>query len=154
MRKLSLLLLLLSACSIEKRGAPGTDPTTDVTLAPAAPGDTVEVIISMPTFAVAGDEVPINVVVRNATDRPIELHLGGREITFNILVMRADSTLVWQRLRDASQQILQLKPLAAGESFTLGDRWNAAEPGNYMVTARLPTDAAPLVAAPVRLLVR
>jgi hypothetical protein len=62
---------------------------------------------------------------------------------------------VWQRLRDVTiQQILQLRPLAAGESFGLSDRWQALIPGEYLVSARIPTDANPIVAAPVQLTIR
>ncbi len=154
MRKSALFLLLLAACSIEKRAEPGTDPTTEVVLGQPAP-DSVEVIISSPTYAEVGDPVPIRIVVRNDTDRTLDLHLTGRDIAFDITVMRADSSLVWRRLRNATlQQILQLKPIAPSESFTLGDHWRASERGEFLVTAELPTDHAPLRAEPVRIVVR
>jgi hypothetical protein len=155
MRKMCFLLLFLGACSIEKRGAPGTDPTIELNVAGES-GDSVEVTISTPRYAALGDQVPISVVVRNNRQRRIELHLTGRDITFNIVVARtADSTIVWERLRNvAVQQILQLKSLAPGESFTLSDRWRATEAGEFVIGAELPTDTKGLEAAPVRLVVR
>jgi hypothetical protein len=156
MRKLIIVLLVLaSACSIEKRGAPGTDPTAEVVVGGQSQADSIEVIISSPTYAKLGDAVPIGVVVRNNTDRRIDLHLTGRETVFDIFIERADSSLVWRRLANtAVQQILQLKPLAAGASFTLSDHWRPAEPGEFMVRAELPTDGTPLRSDPVRIVIR
>lgn len=155
MRKLMVLVALVAACSIEKRGAPGTDRNSEVVLGEPPQADSVEVIIATPSFALIGDEVPISVVVRNNTDRRIELHLTGRDVVFDIFVMRPDSSVVWQRLANTTvQQILQLRPMAPRESFTLSDHWHATEPGEYLITASLPTDAAPLQAQPVRLTIR
>lgn len=150
-----LLLVLAGACSLEERGAPGTNANAEVVVGDHAQGDSVEVILSAPSFARVGDAVPISVVVRNNSTRPIDLHLTGRDIAFDIIIERADSSIVWRRLAGtAVQQILQLKPLAPDESFTLSDHWSASETGEYRVRAQLPTDAAPLVAEPVRLVIR
>lgn len=156
MRKLILLLVLVSAgCSIEKRGAPGTDPEAEVVMGGQSEADSVEVLISAPSYAVLGDAVPISVVVRNNTDRRIDLHLTGRETAFDIIVERVDSTLVWRRLANqAVQQILQLRPLAPGESFALSDQWQAGEAGEYLVRGELPTDGEPLRSDPVRIVIR
>ena len=155
MRKVILLLVLASACSIEKRGAPGTDPTAEVVVGGQSQADSIEVLISSPTYAVVGDDVPISVVVRNGTERRIDLHLTGRDIAFDIIVERPDSAVVWRRLAHVTvQQILQLKPLAPGESFTLSDRWRAYEPGEFRIRAELPTDGDPLYADPVAIVVR
>lgn len=155
MRKVMLLLLLLPACTLEQRGAPENDPDTQLVVGNGAAGDSVEAIISMPTYARVGDDVPITIVVRNAAHRPLELHLTGRETVFDIVLQRPDSAIVWQRLRDVTiPQILQLRPLAAGESFALADRWQALIPGEYLVSARIPTDTRPILATPVRLTVR
>jgi hypothetical protein len=155
MRKAMFLLVLAAACSLEERGAPGTNPETEVVVGGQSQADSVEVIISAPSYAVVGDAVPISVVVRNDTDDRIDLHLTGRDIAFVIIVERSDSTLVWRRLANSAvQQILQLKPLAPGESFTLTDHWAAAETGEFLVRAELPTDGEPLRARPVRLVIR
>jgi hypothetical protein len=155
MRMFILLLVLVTACSIEKRGAPGTDPTTEVVVGGPSPSDSVEVIISAPSFALVGDAVPISVVVRNQSDRRIDLHLTGRDIVFDIIVELADSTLVWRRLANTTvPQILQLKPLGPSESFTLSDHWRAGAAGEFLVHAELPTDGEPLRSDPVRIVIR
>jgi uncharacterized protein (DUF302 family) len=155
MRKILLLLLLIvPACTLEQRGAPENDPDTELVIGNPTAGDSIEAIISMPTYAVVGEDVPINIVVRNNSNKHVQLHLTGRETTFDIRVMRADSAVVWRRLRDAVQQILQLRTLGPSESFTIGDRWRASEPGEFLIQAELPTDAAPIVATPARLIVR
>ena len=149
-----LLLLLLTACTIERRGAPGTEPGTEMEIG-GATGDSVVVEIAAPRYAAVGDTVPINVVVHNNRERRIDLNLTGREIAFDIVIARADSTVVWQRLRNVViQPIVQLKTLEPGESFTVTDRWPATEAGSFFVAAELPTDSKPLQAKPVSLTVR
>jgi hypothetical protein len=108
----------------------------------------------MPTFASVGDEVPIAVVVRNNTNRRLDLHLSGRQTNFDIVIMRGDSTVVWERQQHAVQQILQLRPLEPGASFMLEERWRAEVPGDFLVTAMLPTDTTPFRASPAKLTVR
>ncbi len=155
MRKLMILLVLLGACSIEKRGAPGTDPETEVVMGGESGPDSVEVLVAAPSYAVVGDAVPLSVVVRNDTNRRVDLHLTGRDVAFDIIVETTDSTPVWRRLANVTlQQILQLKPLAPGESFTLSDHWRAPQAGEYMVRAELPTDGEPLRSDPVRIVIR
>lgn len=149
------LLVLVAGCSIEKRGAPGTDPYTELDVAGSTDKDSVGVVISAPVAARVGDQVPISVVVQNNRDRHIELSLTGRDILFDIIVARSDSTIAWQRLANATmQRIVQLKTLAPGESFTLSDRWKADEAGVFVIGAELPTDAQPLQAAPVSITIR
>ena len=152
--RLPLLLLLLTACTIERRGAPGTEPGTELEIGARA-GDSVVVEIAAPRYAAVGDTVPINIVVHNNRERRIDLNLTGREIAFDIVVARADSTIVWQRLRNVViQPIVQLKTLEPGESFTLTDRWQATQAGSFIIGAELPTDSKPLMAKPVGLVVR
>lgn len=154
MRKIVLLLLLLPACSVEERGAPGTNPHTEVQM-PGQTGDTVDVILSAPHAAAVGDDVPISIVVQNNRDRSVSLSLTGRELVYDIVVANADSTVVWQRLQDQTvQQILQLRTLPPHGSFTLYDRWIPMEPGNYIIGAQLPTDTEPLNAQPITITVR
>jgi hypothetical protein len=156
MRKLILLLIpLAAACTLEERGAPEPDATAEVVVGNPDQSDSVEVIISMPTFASVGDEVLIGVLLRNNTDRRLDLHLNGRQTNFDIVITRPDSAVVWQRLGNASApQILQLRPLGPGETLTLDDRWRAEVAGEYLVNAEVLTDARPFRADPVRLIVR
>jgi hypothetical protein len=116
----------------------------------------VTVIIAAPRAAAVGDRIPISVVVQNNRDRQVDLHLSGRgDPTFDIIVARADSTIVWRRLASATvMQILMLKPLAPSESFTVYDYWQPTEAGEYMIGAELPTDARPLQAKPAPIVIR
>lgn len=100
--------------------------------------------------------------VRNNTGRPVLLHLQGRPVAFDLVVRREDGTVVWRRLQGAvGTMILQLRPLAPGETLELRDAWRqraagggAAGPGDYRVTGVVLTDGAPLEApaVPLRIL--
>jgi hypothetical protein len=94
--------------------------------------------------------------VQNNRDRRIDLNLTGRKLVFDVVVTRAaDSTVVWQRLRNQTvQQIVQLKTLEPRGSFTLYERWKPTEAGDFMIGAQLPTDGQPLQAEPVSIVIR
>jgi hypothetical protein len=148
------LVLLITACTLEKRGAPGTEPGTELEIG-GSQGDSIVVEIAAPRVAGVGDAVSINIVVHNNRERQIDLNLTGREIVFDVVIARSDSTIVWQRLRNVViQPIVQMKPLQPGESFTLTDTWQATEPGEFIIGAELPTDGKPLQAKPVSLTIR
>ena len=118
MRKLVFLFIpFFAACTIEQRGAPEPDSNAQVVVGPSDAADSVEVLISMPTLVAVGDEVPIAVVVRNNTNRRLDLHLSGRQTDFDIVIMRGDSTVVWERQQHAVQQILQLRSLEPNAPF-------------------------------------
>lgn len=116
----------------------------------------VELVV--PREAAAGAPVPIVLRIGNTARRPIELHLQGRTVIFDLAVRRGDS-VVWRRLEGtAALAILQLRMLAPGEVLELKDTWTqqdnagrAVEAGDYTVTATVPTDAAPIRAGPVPL---
>jgi hypothetical protein len=120
--------------------------------------DSMRVEIVVPPKVAAGVPVPIAIRIGNTTDRPIELHLQGRTIVFDLIVSRGDA-VVWRRLEGESvTAILQLRLLAPGEVLELKDNWQQHDgrgrpikPGEYSVTGVVPTDAAPLRAGPVTL---
>ncbi|HEY0672551.1 MAG TPA: BsuPI-related putative proteinase inhibitor [Longimicrobiales bacterium] len=146
-------MLPFSACSIEKRE--GTAPNTEIDVGGQTKEDSVLISISAPRAAAVGDEIPISIVVENNRDRQIDLNLTGRDIVFDIVVARADSSIVWRRLAHTTvQQILHLKTLPARGAFTVSDRWMPTEPGEYTIGAELPTDSSPLQAEPVTITVR
>ena len=88
-----------------------------------------------------GDTVAIVLRLTNTGTRPIELHLLGRDIAFDVVVTREDGSPVWRRLEHAVLPgILQVKVLAPGESLELHAEWRAAAPGTYMLQGVLPTD--------------
>ena len=141
------VLLLAAACSIEERGAPGTDP--DARLDLSTGNDSITLALTAPARVRRGDNVPIVISVRNTTARPLELALAGREIAFDITAER-DGAVVWQRLAGQTiPSILQLKKLLPGESFELMDYWRANEAGTYQITAKILTDAEPLEPSPI-----
>jgi hypothetical protein len=116
----------------------------------------VEIVV--PPKVAPGAPVPMAIRIGNTAQRPIELHLQGRTVTFDLIVRRGDS-VVWRRLEGAAvPAILQIRMLGPGEVLELKDTWpqkdNAGrqvEPGEYSVSGTVPTDAAPLRAGPVPL---
>jgi hypothetical protein len=134
-------------------GAAGT-PATQL----GEQADSMQVKIVVPRTVAAGAPVPIAIHIRNTADRPVELHLQGRTVTFDLTVRRGDA-VVWRRLEGAAvPAILQIRMLAPGEVLELKDTWRqvdsagaAAGPGDYGVSGTVPTDGAPLRAGPAPL---
>ncbi len=129
-------------------------PGGSLTTAPQRPApDSLRFIVVAPRTVRHGARVPITLRLTNTAHHGVELYLTGRTVTFDIIVARADGEIVWRRLEHVStQQILQIKMLAPGETFELKDVWKAtAPPGDYTVQGVLPTDAEPLRTERVRL---
>lgn len=102
--------------------------------------------------------MPVTIRVRNVASRPVQLHLMGRTVAFDIVVARAeDGAVVWRRLEgQAVPTILQLRTLAPGEVLALGDRWDQrtsagarVPPGFYLVRGLVPTDEPRPLETPV-----
>ena len=115
--------------------------------------DHLEVRLEAPEFAVEREPIRYAVVVENSGDAPLDLHLQGREILFDLAVIGEGGGLVWRRLHDsAAQAILRLETLDPGETIRLEDSWDQrgsdgqfVEPGFYTLQATLPTDGAALL---------
>jgi hypothetical protein len=107
---------------------------------------------------VAGQPVPIALRIVNTSARPLELHLQGRSVAFDLTVQRGDS-VVWRRLENATlPAILQIRILAPGEVLELQDTWDGRDraglpvgQGDYTVRGSVPTDGMPIRAGPVPL---
>jgi hypothetical protein len=120
--------------------------------------DSMRVDLVVPPNVAAGVPVPIAIRIGNTTTRPIELHLQGRTVVFDLIVSRGDA-VVWRRLEGESvTAILQLRMLAPGEVLELKDTWQQVDragrrvgPGEYAVSGEIPTDGAPLQAGPAPL---
>jgi hypothetical protein len=118
----------------------------------------MRVELAVPRAVPAGAPVPIAIRIVNTTARPLELHLQGRTVAFDLIVRRGDA-VVWRRLEGATMPaILQLRTLAPGEVLELADTWTQrdnggapVEPGEYSVSGTVPTDGSPIQAGPVRL---
>jgi len=125
--------------------------TVIATPSPQRP-DSLTFTLVAPDSARAGHPIPIVLRLTNTGDRPLDLYLTGRTITFDIVVTRVDGEIVWRRLAHVtSQQILQVKTLAPGEMLEVKDRWTATAPGDYTLMGVIPTDREPLRTAPARL---
>jgi hypothetical protein len=103
--------------------------------------------VEVPREAPVGSPVPI--VLRLVNDGPAaDVMLQGRPVAFDVVVTRIDGAEVWRRLSGATiTMILQLKRMLPGESLEWRDSWDQrgstgdrAVPGEYQVTAILPTD--------------
>lgn len=146
------VLLLTVACSIEERGAPGTDPEARLDLSTG--NDSITVMLTAPARVRLGDRVPIVISVKNTTARPLELALAGRDIAFDIIATR-DGTVAWQRLAGQTiPSILQLKKLLPGESFELMDYWRPNAAGTYHISAKIVTDGKPLEPSPLSIVIQ
>lgn len=122
--------------------------------------DSLRLELLAPAEARLGDSVPLALRLTNTGTRPLELHLLGRTIAFDITVAREGGAVVWRRLEGAAiQGILQIRMLAPGETLELKELWrqrtDAGEPvgpGSYTLQGVLPTDAPePLRTRAVRL---
>jgi hypothetical protein len=107
---------------------------------------TLEIVV--PPMVRLGEAVPITLRLTNTSRNPVNVYLQGRPTAFDIIVSRGDGTVVWRRLeRAVISTILQVRPLAAGESLEFSDLWsqqsNLGErvpPGAYSVSGVLPGD--------------
>ena len=104
-----------------------------------------------PEFAVERQPIPIAIVIENTSDKPLDLHLQGREITFDITVTGEGGRLVWRRSEGVTQAILRLETLAPAGSIRLEDVWDqtdaaghSVETGFYTLQGMVPTDGPPL----------
>lgn len=121
--------------------------------------DTLRLWLDVPGAVRTGEPVPIRLHVQNVSGRPLELHLRGRQIAFDLAVYDAEGETVWRRLEGAViPGILRLEPLAPGDSLVLTHSWDqrsnrgeAVAPGAYIVTGEVLTDGEPLPASGVPL---
>lgn len=94
-----------------------------------------------PAAVRAGERVPVTIRITNPSDKPIDAYFVGREIAFDIVVRKGDSSVVWRRLTGRGvQMVLQVRTLAPGQTLELGDTWSqqtdaggVMAPGSYSV---------------------
>ena len=102
----------------------------------------------LPARVHVGEEVPITLRLTNMSRLPVTTYLQGRPVTFDVIVSRADSSVVWRRLQGSFvSAILQVRTLPPGESLEFKEKWSQrgnsgkpVPPGEYLVTGILPTD--------------
>ncbi|MGH7700169.1 MAG: BsuPI-related putative proteinase inhibitor [Gemmatimonadales bacterium] len=146
--------LFLATCGT---GAPDRQRVTD-TVTTTPPSLRFELLA--PADAATGDPVAITLRLTNTSERPVELHLVGRTIAFDIVIACEGGAVVWGRLAGATVQgILQIRMLAPGETLELKDVWRQQDgsgkrvpAGTYILHGVLPTDEPqPLRTPPVEL---
>lgn len=152
----ALVAFLLGACqpdgSDARDRAPSTEPSAPEADVPATVSDSLRLWLEVPDEVRAGDSVPIALRVENVSDEPIDLHLRGRTIAFDLVVAGADGEVAWSRLEgEVIPAILRVETLGSGERLELEDTWdqrsNAGEavaPGDYSVRGELLTEGEPL----------
>lgn len=121
--------------------------------------DSLRLTLIAPDSVAAGTPVAITLRLTNTSDRPVDVYLVGRTITFDIIVRNADDHVIWRRLeRAVVQNILQVRTLAPGEALEWQDVWSqqtnqgsAVPAGPYTLEGVLPTDASPLRSPEIRL---
>jgi hypothetical protein len=119
---------------------------------PAPTSDSLRLELDVPAEARVGSTVPITLRVRNAGERPIDLHLRGRTIAFDVIVRRPGGEPVWRRLEhETIPGILRLETLGPGRVLELHAEWHldpdaraGAATALYHVEGLLLTDGAPL----------
>lgn len=119
----------------------------------ATVSDSLRLDLVVPEQVRGGEAVPIAVRVRNVSDRPLNLHLRGRTIAFDVIVADAEGDTVWRRMKDAViPAILRIETLDAGGTLELEETWDQRSndgepvaPGIYTVHGELLTDGEPLV---------
>jgi hypothetical protein len=129
-----------------------------------APAESLEVTVTVPREARAGDAVRVVLRVRNGAGRAVDVYLRGREPTLDVVVETAAGDTVWRRLEGAViPAIVGLRPLAPGQTLEVAAVWDQrgragrpVEPGDYVVRAALLGESAPLTAegAPLRIIAR
>jgi len=104
--------------------------------------------LRVPSEVNAGETVPLVMTLKNVTDAPIEVGLGGSEPAFcpGFVVSRPDGVDIWRNMDgdlpefEACPAVLSLKTLGPGEEVALGGEWKQTDhnsvlvaPGSYLV---------------------
>jgi Intracellular proteinase inhibitor len=114
--------------------------------------DPVRLELLLEPRAPAGVPVRIRLRAENVTQRPVDLYLRGRTVTFDVVVAQAAGGVVWRRLEgEIIPAIVHLRPLAPGERLEVETEWDQrtndgkpVEPGDYVVDGSLLTEGEPL----------
>jgi len=111
------------------------------------------VTLDAPESVCTGEQLGYTVAVSNGGSEAIDLHLQGREPTFDLRVTDESGATVWRRLEGQSvQAILRLDTVGPGGEMTFRDAWDQRDargrllpPGSYSLQAEVLTDGKPLV---------
>ncbi len=115
----------------------------------------MRVSVHAPAQARVGEAVTIELRIENVSTKILNLSLQGRDIAFDVMVTTRGGQPVWRRLEHQTlQTILRLEPIAPGATLRLPAAWRPEEPGDFIVSGIILTDAAPLQSNAVPLRVR
>jgi hypothetical protein len=103
--------------------------------------------------------VPIRLRAENITQRPLDVYLRGRILTFDVVIAGAAGEVVWRRLEgEIIPAIVRVRPLAPGERLEAETVWNqrttageTVAPGEYVVHGLLLVEGEPLRTPPTSL---
>jgi hypothetical protein len=105
--------------------------------------------LEAPSEVGVGEPVQMTLRATNTGVQLLDLYLRGREIAFDLSVVREDGEVVWRRLKGRTvPAILQVRTLSPGESLELSDVWDQqmspgipAGPGLYVIEGTLPMES-------------
>ena len=114
--------------------------------------------LDLPARVASGRPVAVALRLINPSGTPREVVLQGRPAAFDLRVTRADGAPVWRRLEhEVVTAVLQLRTFAAGETLALDAVWNQRDdrgspvpPGDYLVSAEVPSDPPVVYRSPPR----
>jgi len=107
--------------------------------------------LQIPSATRPGEPVPLILVVRNTSNRPVWLETGDSTYAFNFMVTGPDGVEIWNRLHSIPSgpipAILKTYALAPGDSVKYQETWNQqtdrgrrVTPGTYSVRGALNTN--------------
>jgi hypothetical protein len=124
---------LVVATSTACRDASSRD-TSSLSSVPDERADTLRLTLAFPDTVRVGDEVSITLRVENITDRPLDLYLTGREVTFDIIVSAERGDTVWRRLQgEVIPMTLRLESIDAGGSLERAATWPGVDQDGRVV---------------------
>lgn len=90
--------------------------------------------LQMPSRVVEGEQVPLLLVVRNITQKPVYFETGDSTTTFDIQVTDSSGAVVWRRMHNReSLASLREVTLAPGQEIRFGDHWGQRSNGGSLV---------------------
>lgn len=105
--------------------------------------------LRVPSTVEAGRPVPLELVVRNTSERPVWLIMGDSAFAFNFIVTGPHGAVVWSRahaMHGTVPAILVERPVPPGDSVRFSDTWDQRSntgwrvpPGTYSVRGTLDT---------------
>jgi len=142
---------MVAGCGSPRSNNEAENLTSDSTPTAVASlrSDSLRLELRAPAEVRQREPVRVTLLLRNESAKPIELHLLGRTIAWDLVVSDTTGRVVWRRLEGAAvPAILRLEPLAPGQELTFTGEWDQrtssgqpVEPGEYSLHATLPTDA-------------